>query len=73
MGTIELSYGIFKAPDCIAEWYKELKKNKDGSVDLRRQEANEFTKYIANMDYLAIQALSNNIPFRLMTRSEWFL
>lgn len=72
METIELSCGVFKTPNCIVEWYRDLRKNKDGSLDLRSQEANEFTKYIANMEHLSIQALSNNIPFRLLSKSEWW-
>ena len=73
METIELSCGIYKAPDCIVSWRNGIRKRKHGGLDLRDPKAKEFNSYIANMEHLSIQALSNNIPFRLMTKSEWWL
>jgi hypothetical protein len=73
MNVIELSVGVYPAPECIAKWYEELPKRKDGTPDKRSPSSNEFFKYISNMEHLSIQAMQNNLPFRLMTKSEWWL
>ncbi len=73
MNVIELSVGVYQAPECITKWYEELPKRKDGRLDKRNPSAKEFNSYIAQMEHLSIQAMQNNVPFRLMTKSEWWL
>lgn len=73
MNTIELSAGIYKAPECITNWHNELLKRKNGQPDRRDPKAKEFYSYMRQMEMLSIQAMQNNVPFRLMTKSEWWI
>ena len=73
MEVIELSAGIYPAPKCISDWYKELPKRKDGQLDKRNQGSKEFNAYVSQMEHLSIQAMQNNVPFRLMSKSEWWI
>jgi hypothetical protein len=73
MNVIELSVGVYPVPECISQWQQSIPKRKDGQLDRRNPEAKEFHRYIDNMEYLSIQAMQNNIPFRLMTKSEWWI
>lgn len=69
--TIQLSTGDFICPNCIAKWYEELPKRKDGKLDKRNPQSKEFNAYIAYMDQLSIEAMQSNAPFKLMSKSEW--
>lgn len=73
MEVIELSAGIYPAPKCISDWYKELPKRKDGQLDKRNQDSKEFNAYVSQMEHLSIQAMQNDEPFRLMSKSEWWI
>jgi hypothetical protein len=73
MNTIELSVGVYESPECISSWYNELLKRKNGQPDKRDPEAKEFYSYMRQMEVLSIQAMQNNVPFRLMTKSEWYI
>ena len=73
MNVIELSAGVYPAPECISEWHKSLPKRKDGQLDKRNPESKEFNAYVSQMEHLSIQAMHNNVPFRLMSKSEWWI
>jgi hypothetical protein len=73
MNVIELSVGLYAAPECITQWQESIPKRKDGRLDRRNPDAKEFYRYIDNMEYLSIQAMQNNEPFRLMSKSEWWI
>lgn len=73
MNVIELSVGVYPAPECISEWYKSLPKRKDGQLDKRNPESKEFNAYVTYMDQLSIHAVQNDEPFKLMSKSEWWI
>lgn len=73
INLIQLSVGDFIAPDCIAKWYEELPKRKNGQLDKRNTQSKEFNAYISCMDKLSIKAMQSNVPFKLMSKSEWYI
>ena len=73
MNVLELSTGIYQVPECISNWYNELLKRKNSKPDKRDPKAKKFYHYLDQMEMLSIQAMQNNVPFRLMTKSEWWI
>lgn len=73
MNVIELSAGVYDAPQCVSEWYQSLPKKKNNMPDRRNKSSVKYYKYLNDMEGLSIRAMTSNKPFSLMTVNDWVI